>query len=222
MTFGPIMQLQVGELNIELAPIDKESLAAFISPGLQQASVGRYLSRSVAPTLEDEQEWYEKVRTDKDSRVWGVWVREGDERKLIGSTALNGIKWTHVHQATSGSLIVDQSYWGKGIASSIHKARTWYAFQHMGLHRIQSAVLHGNVGSSKALSRSGYELVYTERNEQFVDGSLRHMDCLECLNPNEPFWAQWWHGERPPQRSKEARQRTREAMAWAERHVTLP
>jgi len=221
MTFGPIMKMKVGELEVELAPIDKDSLSSFISPGLQQASVSRYLTMSVAPTLEDEQEWYEKVRTDQNSRVWGIWVREDQERKLIGSTALNGIKWTHVHQATSGSLIVDQAYWGKGIASSIHKARTWYAFQHMGLHRIQSAVLRGNGGSSKALSRSGYTLVYTERNDQYVDGSLRHMDCLECLNPSEPFWSQWWHGDRPSKRSTMARTRTREALAWAEENVTL-
>lgn len=221
MAFGPIMQLKVGELDIELAPIDKESVSAFISPGLQSATVGRYLSMSIAPTLEDEQEWYERTRADKDSRVWGIWVRENGERKLIGSTALNQIKWTHVHQATSGSLIADQSYWGRGIASAIHKARTWYAFQHLGLHRVQSAVLHGNIGSREALSRSGYELVYVERNEQFVDGELRHLDCLECLNPNDPFWSQWWHSERPSKKSVEARQITREAMAWAEQNVKL-
>lgn len=221
MAFGPIMRVKVGELDIELAPIGKEDVSAFISPGLQTATVSRYLSIGTALTLEDEQEWYEKTRTDKDSRVWGIWVREGERRTLIGSTALNGIKRTHVHQATSGSLIADQTYWGRGIASAIHKARTWYAFQHLGLHRIMSAVLHGNVGSRKALGRSGYELVYVERNEQFVDGSLRHMDCLECLNPAEPFWSQWWHGDRPTRAAREARGRTREAMAWAEQNVTL-
>lgn len=221
MAFGPIMQLQVGELSIELAPIDKQSISAFISPGLQQASVSRYLSIETAPTLEDEQEWYDKTRAENNSLVWGIWVQAGDERKLIGSTALNNIKRAHIHQATSGSLIVDQSYWGKGIASSIHKARTWYAFQHMGLHRIMSAVLQGNGGSRKALGRSGYELVYVERNELFVDGSLHHMDCLECLNPLEPFWSQWWHGERPPKKSVDARQKTRKVLEWAEQNVKL-
>lgn len=221
MAFGPIMQLKVGELRIELAPIDKESVSAFISPGMQTATVGRYLSVGVAPTLEDEQEWYEKTRTEKNSRVWGIWVCDGKERKLIGSTALNDIKRKHIHQATSGSLIADQSYWGLGIASAIHKARTWYAFQHMGLHRILSAVLHGNVGSRKALGRSGYELVYVERNEAFIDGKLVHMDCLECINPNDPFWSQWWHGDRPSKKLMAARQTTRDALAWAEENVTL-
>lgn len=221
MAFGPIMHLKVGELDIELAPIDKVSVVNFISPGLQAATIGRYLSMSVAPTIEDEQEWYEKTRTDKSSLVWGIWVRDGEGRTLIGSTALTDIKRSHIHQATSGSLIADKAYWGRGIASSIHKARTWYAFQHMGLHRIQSAVLQGNVGSRKALSRSGYELVYTERNEQFIDGALHHLDCLECLNPNESFWSQWWHGDRPTKKSAEARHLTRDVLTWAAQNVEL-
>ena len=222
MAFGPTMQLQINGLNIELAPINKDSVSAFISPGLQQASVGRYLTLSIAPTIEDEQEWYEKVRTDQNSRVWGIWVRDNDERTLIGSTALNDIKRTHFHQATSVILISDMSYWGRGIASATHKARTWYAFQYLGLHRIKSAVLHGNTGSLKALQRSGYELVYTERNEQFVDGVFRHMDCLECLNPSDPFWSQWWHGNRSPKKLVAARQVTQETLKWAQQHVELP
>lgn len=221
MAFGPIMQLTVDELSIELAPIDKESVSAFVSPGLQQASVSNYLAMGVAPTLEDEQEWYEKVRTEKDSRVWGIWVTEKDKRTLIGTTALNDIRRDHVHLATSGSLIADHSYWGRGIASHIHKARTWYAFRHLGLHCVRSEVLHGNIGSSKALERSGYEVTHVERNVKFVDGSLRNADHLECVNPNDPFWSQWWHGDRPTKRFIGARQRTSEALEWAEQNVKL-
>jgi RimJ/RimL family protein N-acetyltransferase len=92
MAFGPIMQISVGDLQIELAPIDKDALHAFISPGLQQASVSKYLSIGGAPVLEDEQEWFEKVRTDKTSIVWGIWHREESGRRLIGSTALEGIE----------------------------------------------------------------------------------------------------------------------------------
>lgn len=221
MAFGPIMQLQVGELSIELAPLTKESMVAFVSPGMQQASITRYLARQYAPVLEDEYEWFDKVRASKNQVVWGIWIIEDGERKLIGNTALDDIKRGHIHQATSGSMILDKSYWGRGIASSIHKARTWYAFRHMGLHRIMSAVIQGNIGSRKALSRSGYELVYIERNEKFANGQLRHMDCLECLNPDEAFWTQWWHGDRPTKRLLAARKVTREAIDWAEKNVTL-
>lgn len=222
MAFGPIMQLKVGNLRVELAPIAKEDMQAFISPGMQQGSITRYFEHSIAPTLEDEYEWYEKTRTDKNSVIWGIWIIDGGSRQLIGSTALNELEGERIRQATSGVMIFDKTYWGKGIASHIHRARTWYAFKHMGLTRIKSGVIQGNDGSLRALERVGYTLVYVERNFKFIEGRMRHVDCMECLNPADWAWQQWWGADRSTKRSREARILTQSAMDWAEEHVTLP
>lgn len=233
MAFGPIMRLQVGELKIELAPLTKEVMGEFVNiahgGGLQLQSVTRYMGMSWAPVADDEQEWFEKTRTAKDTLVWGIWLVEGEgdtlTRTPIGNSALFDIdRDGHsglIRQATSGSMIFRKEYWGKGIASAAHKARTWYAFHQMGLHRIKSAVIQANSGSRKALERSGYTFVYTERNEQYGDGQFHHLDCLECLNPLDLFWSQWWHGDRPTKASREARQLTREALSWADENVEL-
>jgi ribosomal-protein-alanine N-acetyltransferase len=233
MAFGPIMRLKVGELNIELAPLTKEVMNDFIDiahgGGLQRQSVSRYLGRSNAPVAEDEQDWFEKTRAAKDTLVWGIWIVEGEgsqaTRTLIGNSSLFDIgevgHTPFFRQATSGSMIFRKEYWGRGIASAAHKARTWYAFQHIGLHRIKSAVIQANGGSRKALERSGYTFVFTERNEQYGDGKNHHLDCLECLNPLDFFWTQWWHEDRPTKTSLEARARTREALEWASENVEL-
>lgn len=221
MAFGPIMRMKVGELDIELAPIAKEDLGVFVSPGMQQASVTRYLGVPGAPIIEDEEEWHAKTRTAKDSLVWGIWDVSEDGRLLIGTTALNSITKDHTMQATSGSLIANKAYWGKGIASAIHKARTWYAFEQLGMTRIKSAVFHGNIASRKALEKSGYALVYVERNTIFTKGQLRHQDNLECLNPSESSWNLWWGTDTPTTTSLAARTKTREAMEWAKENVVL-
>ena len=229
MAFGPTMQFTVGELNIELAPLTRESMSEFVSTanggGMQRHTVTRYLGRRQAPTLEDEQEWYDRTRKSTNQITWGIWVIEGDKRTIIGSSGLHSIgedgHTGFIRQATSGSMIFRPEYWGKGIAGAAHKARTWYAFQHLGLHRIKSGVIQGNGASSKALYRSGYTHVYTERNETFVDGQLRHMDCFECLNPLDLFWQQWWHSDRPPTAALRARKLTREVLSWAEQNVQL-
>jgi RimJ/RimL family protein N-acetyltransferase len=221
MAFGPIMRMKVGELDIELAPIPKEDLGAFVSPGMQQASVTRYLGVPGAPIIEDEEEWHVKTRTAKDSLVWGIWDVSKDKRLLIGSTALNAITKGHTIQATSGSLISNKAYWGKGIASATHKARTWYAFEQLGMTRIMSAVFQGNIASLKALEKSGYTLVYVERNTVFTEGQLRHQDNLECLNPSETSWNLWWGTDTPTATSLAARAKTREAMEWAKENVVL-
>lgn len=230
MAFGPIMRFAVGELRIELAPLAKEDAAEFVNRahggGLQRHSVTRYMGMGFSPTAEDEQEWVEKTRTAKNSVLWGIWVlQDNGERLLIGNSVLtdidNGGPSQLIRHATSGSMIFRPDFWGKGIASAAHKARTWYAFQHMGLHRIKSAVVRENIGSRKALERSGYTFVYTERNEQYENGTFQHLDCLECLNPLDLFWSQWWHGDRPTRASREARRLTLEVMEWANQNVEL-
>lgn len=220
MAFGPIMRLRAGEIEIELAPLARDDMPHFINPGMQEYEVTKYLT-AAAKVLEDEYDWYEKVRKDKTSLIWGIWVIEAEKRTIIGTSALNDISMGHTRQATSGSMIFDQKYWSKGIAKHIHMARTWYAFQHMGLQRLKSAVIQGNVASLKALQRSGYELVYVERNDVFVDGQLRHLDALECLNPSKSAWSEWWHGDTPTKRSRDARVRTQTAMQWAAENVKL-
>lgn len=220
MAFGPRMKLKVGELDIELAPLTREAMCEFVE-GMQQYDVTRYLSRQGAPTLEDEYEWYDKIRAEKDSFSWGIWVVKPDRRILIGTTALLRISRGYIHEATSGSMIFRKEYWKRGIASHIHKARTWYAFQHLGLHKINSEVIQGNDGSRKALEKSGYVLAYVRRNAEFVDGSLRHVDTLECINPIDSFWTQWWHDGPPTDESAAAQVRTKETMDWAQQHVKL-
>lgn len=233
MAFGPIMRFTVEhgdeQLKVELAPLTKESMEEFISSrsegGMQRFTVSRYMGRSGAPVLEDEYDWFERVRQEKDSLIWGIWIITDEGRLLIGNSALVGIGQEghsgFIRQATTGSMIFNKEYWGKGIASAAHKARTWFAFEHLGLHRLKSAVIQANGGSRTALERSGYQLVYTERNEQYSGGQLEHMDCLECINPLALFWNQWWHGDRPSRANHGARQRTKQAMVWAEQSVEL-
>lgn len=229
MAFGPIMRLDVPQkdgasLQIELAPITKDALDEFVTDGgMQSYPVIRYLSRQTSPVLEDEYEWFEKTRTDTTSVIWGIWVRSEGTRQLIGNTGLSSIEYgpTGLKQATSGVLIFNQAYWRKGIASHIHKARTWFAFTELGITRIKSAVIHGNQASRKALEKSGYTLVYVERNTNVTDGVLRHQDALECLNPLEPFWSNWWGEDTPGSAVVAARKNTLQALSWAKANVTL-
>ena len=172
-------------------------------------------------TIESEQAWYDKMQSDPTSVTWGIWVIEDGERKLIGNSAIHHLEYTPMRQGTTGSAITEQQYWGRGIASAAHKARTWYAFEKLRLHRLRSGVMQGNIGSRKALGRSGYELVYVEYNHRFADGKLQDMDNLECLNPADQEWGRWWNGRHPTEDALSARKRTQETLEWARAHVTL-
>lgn len=221
MAFGPIMQMTVRDLAIELAPISKEHLHFLVSPGLQQYSTTKYTDIST-PTIEDEVEWYDKVRTDESTVLWGVWdVSVAGKRTLIGTTELADIQHEPLKQAVSGVGIIDKAYWGRSIASTIHLARTWYAFEQLGLVRIKSAVIQGNIASKKALEKSGYFDVSVERNVAFIDGRLRHQDNLECLNPADWAWDRWWGDDQPTNVALDARKKTQDALDWAKENVVF-
>jgi RimJ/RimL family protein N-acetyltransferase len=230
MAFGPTMRLKVPQQEgsafiVELAPLTKDVVGQFVTNGgMQSFPVIRYLSSRTSPVLEDELDWFEKTRADKTSVVWGIWLIEGKTRRLIGNSALAHIEHgpTGLKQATSGVMIFDQSYWGKGIASYIHKARTWFAFTQLGVTHIKSAVIQANPASRRALEKSGYTFVYVERNTNFTDGRLWHQDNLECINPLEPFWSHWWADDTPSEAALSAKKHTEEALAWAEAHTILP
>lgn len=220
MAFGSIMRLPAGELTIELSPLNKDVMGEFIQPGLQSANVTKYLETK-AKVLEDEYEWYEKARNDDSSHMWGVWIVRDQERELIGSSSLHNMKKDFFYQAGSGSLIFNQGYWGNGIASAMHQARTWYAFHILGIDRIWSEVVQGNVASRRALEKSGYYVIGIKRNAQFAAGKMCHVEVLECINPRLDAWKRWWGDDRPTKAAREARARTLDAMKWASQNVTL-
>lgn len=217
--FGSIMQLKVGSMTIRLAPFAREDVGEYIkNGGMQSHNISRYLGNSTAYVLEDEQEWFDSVRKDAASLVWGIWdCSDPKKPKLIGNSSLTELVYNPMKQAVSGSLIHDQSYWRKGIATSIHKARTFYAFEQMNLDRIKSAVAFPNIGSRKALEHSGYNLYSVGRNFKFVDGELVHSYNLECINPRS--WDAWWHGDTPSPEAEAARNKVKEALSWARANV---
>lgn len=223
MAFGHMMRVTTDSgLQLELAPLRLEDMQYYIADGGMQAhSVTRYLNSLPAQTQKDEEEWFERTRTSKTVLAWGIYDITDGDKVIIGGTTLMDIESGVIRQATSGILIFRKDYWGKGVATAAHLARTRYAFEQMGLHRIRSAVIHGNDASYRALHRIGYETVYVERNTVFVDGQLRHQQNLELLNPENPFWSTWWGNDTPTARARAARQRTRDALATAQHRVTM-
>lgn len=220
MAFGHMMKLKTSAgLQLELAPFTREEVVLF-ADGLSRLTITRFLSSMSAQTAETEQSWYDKMISDTSRMVWGIWACE-DTRRLIGSFDFKDINREVLAQATNGIVIFDKSYWGRGVATAVHKASFLYSFKHLGLVRIKSAVLRGNGASLRAMEKSGFTVVYTERNTHFRDGVPQHQDNLECLNPDDWAWRQWWGYDRPTRKAVEARAKTVEALAWAEENVEL-
>jgi RimJ/RimL family protein N-acetyltransferase len=200
-----------------MRPFTRQEVVKF-RPAFENHTIVRWLDNRPAYTDEDEQEWYDKVRQDPKGVVWGIWADDN----LIGNFSFDDIIEQPCRQATNGIIIGEKKYWGQGIASAVHCASLLYGFDQMNLVRIKSAVYQPNIGSWRAMEKCGFVKVYTERNQEFMDGEMVHLDHLECINPDKNAWKQWWHGEEVPVKNRIARDKTVETLEWARQNVDLP
>lgn len=128
------------------------------------------------PSLRQTEEWYERSARSEDSIVWVLRVNG----TTIGQTFLGPIDWQNRH-ARSGVMIGDTSQWGRGYGSESVQLRTDYAFGELGLERLESESVAGNVGMHRALERSGYRKIGRRRHVFYRGGTWQDAFLFELL-----------------------------------------
>jgi len=83
-----------------------------------------------------------------------VTLRE-DESRVVGRVALGGVLRGAFLNAYLGYWI-DAGHQGRGLMTEAVHAATGFAFSEAGLHRVQAAVMPGNLGSLRVLEKAGY------------------------------------------------------------------
>jgi ribosomal-protein-alanine N-acetyltransferase len=78
-----------------------------------------------------------------------------DDRRIVGRIALGGVLLGAFRNAYLGYWI-DGDHQGKGLMTEAVKATTRFAFDIVGLHRVQAAVMPRNVASQRVLAKVGY------------------------------------------------------------------
>lgn len=149
------------DLVIKLRPLNKGDLPT-LAEHFSSMKVHFYTKGLFAQTLENEIEWYEKNRQSRDSVHWAI-VPIGDNTPdiPIGITGLHDLD-SRANSCVSGIIIWDTSWWGKGVASSAHLARTLFAADYLNRWQIQSTVREENTASLRALKRVGYSVWGTD------------------------------------------------------------
>lgn len=69
-----------------------------------------------------------------------------------------------------GYFIGDKNYWGKGICGEVLRKLTTYAFEELGLYKIEAEVISPNIASQKILINSGFSLEGVRKNHYLIKG----------------------------------------------------
>lgn len=139
-------------------------------------------------TEESEEKWLSKLMDDKANMVFIVALNDGTP---IGTMGLHRIDWKD-RVATTGAMLGEPQYWGKGYGTDAKMALLKYAFDELGLHKICSTVISYNKRSLRYSLHCGYRIEGTRKSHIFKRG--RHWDLIELgvfRHQWLPVWRHW-------------------------------
>ena len=158
--FGPVLK----GTHVTLRPADDSDPPRFV-PWFADMEVTRWLGRGSAVALYQEVDYFKRAGESKTDVQWMI----DADGETVGSTGIHGIDWKHAH-GTTGIVIGDKRWWGKGIATEAMALRTRYAFRELNLRKLMTQVYVPNERSRKALERNGYRTVGIRRMHYFTLG----------------------------------------------------
>jgi diamine N-acetyltransferase len=210
--FGYSMLIDLDGLKVILRQPEQSEIES-LAKSFSSMIVQYYTNGIAAKTVKDEAEWWEKSRLSTDTVIWAIAPEKGE--KIIGVTGLHKIhpSWG---SCTSGIIVADPDYWGKGYAYRAHLARTLYAVNTLNRTTIQSRVRVPNVASLKALLKVGYRISGREDRDFYRGGVYMDSYVLSWVNPRRIAEL---YPEGVPEELTESQTKARAALDLAEKSV---
>jgi len=173
--------------KVILRPFAKSDVPT-LTRWINDAEVRRFITISFPGREEQEAEWVSKLGSDDKNIVLAIETLDG---VFIGSMGIHGINWKD-RTATTGALIGEKEYWGRGYGTDAKMILLDYAFNTLNLRKICSAVIAYNKRSLHYSLHCGYKIEGRRRRHVFKEG--RYWDLIELgLFKKEwlPFWKRY-------------------------------
>lgn len=154
----------------------KEGDNADLVEGLNNLEVSKWLAFVPHPyTKSDGESWLKHCQgllgTNQNSYEFAVVLRA--ENKVIGGVSLSRI--SKLHGTAGGGLWLNPKYQGSGYGSEAFQEKIRFAFEDLGLRRLENGYFEGNEASKKMQMNIGFKIEGKKR-EAFrcpADGELK-------------------------------------------------
>ncbi|TSC69945.1 MAG: GCN5-like N-acetyltransferase [Parcubacteria group bacterium Gr01-1014_46] len=167
-----------------LRPVFREDIP-YLLKWINDPDVRQFVASIFPTTQKFEEDWVDGLGKDKDNIVVVIETKEG---KPIGLMGLHRIDWVN-RLATTGALIGDKEYWGKGFGTDAKMALLDYAFNTLNLNRINSDVIAFNERSLNYSLHCGYQVEGRKRQAMFRHG--KYWDRIELGLLREEWLPLW-------------------------------
>jgi RimJ/RimL family protein N-acetyltransferase len=138
---------------------------------INDPEVTQFLHSYLPMSEQEELEWVNGLAKKKSEEMIFSIIVEG---KLIGIMGLHRIN-VKDRTATTGSIIGEKEYWGKGYGTEAKMLLLHYAFNTLNLRKICSAAIAFNERSLRFNRKCGYEIEGTLREQFWRNGQYHDL-----------------------------------------------
>jgi RimJ/RimL family protein N-acetyltransferase len=172
--------------KVVLRPINTESDRAAMTRWVNDPEITFCLKHVLPITAREECEWLDGI--GKSTKNITLAIETKDDHKLIGSMGIHDIWWTS-RVGTTGALIGEKEYWGRGYGTDAKMILLNYAFNTLNLQKICSTVIAFNKRSLRYSLHCGYTIEGRRPHHIFRNG--RYYDLID-LGLFKKDWLPFW------------------------------
>lgn len=132
-------------------------------------------------SLEDDQAWLERSRTD--STTHRLAIERLDTGEYIGNVGLYQIDWKN-RKAEYAIMIGDKAAWGQGFGLDATQSLLNFAFNELNLHRVYLYVLAHHQRAIRLYEKAGFTVEGRLQEDNFRDGAYRDTLVMAILRPD--------------------------------------
>ncbi len=169
--------------RVTLRPPMKEDIPK-MHRWINDREVTKYLSSYLPVSLETEEKWFDNLANRKDDIIFCIEV----DSVLIGTMGIHHINWKD-RVATTGALIGEKEYWGRGFGTEAKILLLEYAFNSLNLRKIYSEVIAYNKRSLHYSLHCGYRQEGRKVKAVFYNGKYHDIICLALFKKD---WLPYW------------------------------
>lgn len=165
--------------KVQLAAVQREYLPKYVE-WLNDWEVARFLMPGIPLPLNLEREiaWFESLSQDKENIVLAILTRA--DKQLIGNCGLHRIDLKN-RSATYGIFIGDKNYWGKGYGTDATRVLLEFAFEELGLNRVELWVYAFNTRAQRAYEKVGFQRDGVRRQGVYREGQFHDEILMSIL-----------------------------------------
>jgi len=169
--------------RVTLRPVLESDIPNFLR-WVNEPEVSKFLIRAFPVMEASEKDWVKNLSKRDDNIVFVIIV----DGIPIGTMGVHRIDWRS-RTATTGAMIGEKEFWGKGYGTESKMLVLDYLFNTLNLRKICSSVIEFNGRSQRYSEKCGYRVEGTRKAHFFAEG--RYWDEIQLAVFRED-WIKLW------------------------------